>query len=487
MSFLFNDTNNAVSPLSITESHDVVIIGGGPGGYVAAIKASQLGFDTACIEKRGALGGTCLNVGCIPSKSLLYNSGLYNRVKKEGADRGLDIPGEVKPNLPNIMKQKDKAVKQLTGGVEMLFKKYGVKYYKGNGSFVDEHTIKVDPIKGGEEAVLTAKNIIIATGSESTPFPGITIDEERIVTSTGALALKEIPKTMTIIGAGIIGLEMGTVWNRLGTKVTILEFQKSIGGAGMDAEVSKNIQKILKKQGLNFKLGAKVTKGTRNGDVVKVEYEDGKSGKTATIDSDVLLVAVGRKPYTKGLNVEKLGLDFDKKGRVVIDSDYKTKVPHIFCSGDCTFGPMLAHKAEDEGIAAVEYMKSGFGHVNYDNIPSVMYTHPEVAWTGKTEEQLKEAGVEYKTGKFPFLANSRAKTVQDIDGFVKFIADAKTQRVLGVHIIGPNAGEMIAEANLAIEYGASCEDIYRVCHAHPTLSEAFKEGAMAVFGNPINF
>ncbi|QPG74255.1 dihydrolipoamide dehydrogenase precursor [Brettanomyces nanus] len=472
---------------AVKKSHDLVIIGGGPGGYVAAIKAAQLGFDTACVEKRGALGGTCLNVGCIPSKSLLNNSELFHRVQKEGAMRGINIPGEVTPNLGALMKEKDKAVKQLTGGVEMLFKKYGVKYYKGSASFIDEHQLKVDPIEGGEEAILDAKNIIVATGSEATPFPGIEIDEERIVTSTGALSLKEIPKKMAIIGGGIIGLEMGSVWSRLGSEVTVLEFQDAIGGAGMDAEVSKNIQKIMSKQGMKFKLGAKVTKGVRNGEIVNVEYEDGKSGKTETLDADVLLVAVGRRPFTKGLNAEKIGLDFDKKGRVVIDSEYKTNKPHILCIGDCTFGVMLAHKAEDEGIAAVEYLKNGFGHVNYNNIPAVMYTHPEVAWTGQNEEQLKEAGIKYKTGKFPFLANSRAKTNQDSDGFVKFIADADTQRVLGVHIIGPNAGEMIAEACLALEYGASCEDIYRVCHAHPTLSEAFKEGAMTVFGKPINF
>ncbi|VEU23082.1 DEKNAAC104073 [Brettanomyces naardenensis] len=472
--------------LTFIESHDLVIIGGGPGGYVAAIKAAQLGFDTACVEKRGALGGTCLNIGCIPSKSLLNNSELFERVKKEGATRGINIPGEVTPNIVNLMKEKDKAVKQLTGGVEILFKKYGVKYYKGNASFIDEHQIKVDPIEGGEEAILDAKNIIVATGSDVSPFPGITIDEERIVTSTGALSLKEIPKRLAIIGGGIIGLEMGSVWNRLGSEVTVVEYQKAIGGAGMDAEVAKNIQKILTKQGMKFKTGAKVKTGVRNGEVVDVEYEDAK-GKTQKIEADVLLVAVGRRPYTEGLNAEKIGLDFDKKNRVVIDSQYQTNIPHILCIGDVTFGPMLAHKAEDEGIAAVEFLKNGFGHVNYNNIPAVMYTHPEVAWTGQNEEQLKEAGIKYKTGKFPFLANSRAKTIQETDGFVKFIADADTQRILGVHIIGPNAGEMIAEANLALEYGASCEDVYRVCHAHPTMSEAFKEGAMTVFGNPINF
>ncbi|CAI8493594.1 unnamed protein product [Pichia kudriavzevii] len=468
--------------------HDVVVIGGGPGGYVAAIKAAQLGFDTACIEKRGSLGGTCLNVGCIPSKALLNNSHLFHQITHESTKRGIDIQGEVKPNLDNLMKAKDTVVKQLTGGIEMLFKKYGVKYYKGEGSFIDQHNVQVKPIEESKEVdTLEASNIIIATGSEPSPFPGIEIDQERIVDSTGALSLKEIPKRMAIIGGGIIGLEMGSVWSRLGSQVTVLEFQKAIGGAGMDAEVAKATQKFLTKQGITFQLGAKVLSAKNKGDEVDIEYEDSKSGEVKTIQADVLLVAVGRRPYSKGLNAEAVGLEFDQRNRVVIDSEYKTNVPHIQCIGDVTFGPMLAHKAEEEGIAAVEYIKTGHGHVNYGNIPAVMYSHPEVAWVGKNEQELKEAGIKYKTGKYPFIANSRAKTNMDTEGFVKFIADAETQRVLGVHIIGPNAGEMIAEAGLAIEYGASCEDIYRTCHAHPTLSEAFKEAAMTVFDKPINF
>lgn len=466
--------------------YDAVVIGGGPGGYVHAIKLAQLNYKTACIESRGSLGGTCLNVGCIPSKSLLNNSHLYHQIQHEAKDRGIDIKGDVSVNIDNIQAAKDKAVKGLTGGIEMLFKKNGVTYLKGHGSFVDEKTVAVKPIDGGEEFQVTADNITVATGSEPTPFPGIEIDEERIVSSTGALALKEVPKKLAIIGGGIIGLEMASVWSRLGSEVTVIEFQNAIG-AGMDAEVAKTTQKLLAKQGLKFKLGTKVTKGVRDGDIVNIEVENVKSGEVESLDADVLLVAIGRRPYTKGLNFEKIGLEQDDKGRLVIDSQFRTKHPHIRVIGDVTFGAMLAHKAEEEGIAAAEYIKHGHGHVNYGNIPSVMYTHPEVAWVGANEEQLKEQGIKYKVGKFPFIANSRAKTNLDTDGFVKFLADAETQRILGIHIIGPNAGEMIAEGGLALEYGASTEDVSRTCHAHPTLSEAFKEAAAATFGKPINF
>ncbi|KAK6453816.1 FAD flavoprotein [Scheffersomyces xylosifermentans] len=466
--------------------YDVLVVGGGPGGYVAAIKAAQLGYNTACIEKRGALGGTCLNVGCIPSKSLLNNSHLYHQIVHEAETRGIAIDGKVSVDFDKLMAAKDKAVKTLTGGIEMLFKKNKVTYIKGAGSFVDEHKVAVTPIDGSEAHEVEADHIIVATGSEATPFPGIEIDEERIVTSTGILSLKEIPKRLSIIGGGIIGLEMASVYSRIGSEVTVIEFQNAIG-AGMDAEVAKTTQKLLAKQGLKFKLGTKVTKGVREGDVVKIEVEDVKSGKKEELESDVLLVAIGRRPYTEGLNLEKAGLELDNKGRLVIDDQYRTKHEHIRVIGDVTFGPMLAHKAEEEGIAAAEYIKHGHGHVNYANIPSVMYTHPEVAWVGLNEEQLKEKGIKYKVGKFPFIANSRAKTNLDTDGFVKFIADAETQRVLGVHVIGPNAGEMIAEGGLALEYGASTEDIARTCHAHPTLSEAFKEAALSTFDKPINF
>ncbi|KAJ8142037.1 hypothetical protein OY671_004805 [Metschnikowia pulcherrima] len=465
--------------------YDAVVIGGGPGGYVHAIKLAQLNYKTACIESRGSLGGTCLNVGCIPSKALLNNSHLYHQIKHDSANRGIEIAGDVSINVAKLQAAKEKAVVGLTSGVEMLFKKNGVTYLKGHGSFADEKTLNIKGLDG-EEYQVTADNITIATGSEPTPFPGIEIDEERIVSSTGALTLKEVPKKMAIIGGGIIGLEMASVWSRLGSEVTVIEFQDSIG-AGMDAEVAKATQKLLTKQGLKFKLNTKVTKGVREGENVKVGIEDVKSGKTEDIDADVLLVAIGRRPYTKGLNHESIGLEQDDKGRLVIDSQFRTAKPHIRVIGDVTFGAMLAHKAEEEGIAAAEYIKHGHGHVNYGNIPSVMYTHPEVAWVGANEQQLKADGIKYKVGKFPFIANSRAKTNLDTDGFVKFLADAETQRVLGVHIIGPNAGEMIAEGGLAMEYGASTEDIARTCHAHPTLSEAFKEAALATFDKPINF
>lgn len=475
-----NNTNNYIA----TE-HDVVVIGGGPGGYVAAIKAAQLGFKTACVEKRGSLGGTCLNVGCIPSKALLNSTHLYHQILHDTKSRGIEV-SDVKVNIDQLQKAKQDSVNGLTKGIEILFKQNKVDYFKGAGSFINEHEIKVDAIEGGENVTLKAKNIIIATGSEATPFPGIEVDEERIVTSTGALDLKEVPKRLAVIGGGIIGLEMGSVWSRLGSEVSIIEFQNAVG-AGMDGEVSKQSQKILSKQGLKFKTGTKVLSAKREGDIVKIEVENVKNGKTETLEADVLLVAVGRRPYTTGLGLENVGVEVDEKGRVIMDQEFRTNKPHIKVIGDVTFGAMLAHKAEEEGIAAVEYIKNGHGHVNYGAIPSVMYTHPEVAWVGQSEEQLKAAGISYNIGKFPFLANSRAKTNLDTDGFVKFLSDKETDRVLGVHIIGPNAGEMIAEAVLAIEYGASSEDIARTCHAHPTLSEAFKEAAMATYDKSIHF
>ncbi|KAF5588123.1 dihydrolipoyl dehydrogenase [Fusarium subglutinans] len=469
----------------LTEEKDLVVIGGGVAGYVAAIKAGQEGMKVTCIEKRGSLGGTCLNVGCIPSKSLLNNSHLYHQILHDTKARGIEV-GEVKLNLANFMKAKETSVSGLTKGIEYLFKKNGVEYIKGAGSFVNEHEIKVDLNEGGETSV-RGKNILIATGSEATPFPGLEIDEKRVITSTGAIALEQVPETMTVIGGGIIGLEMASVWSRLGSKVTIVEFLGQIGGPGMDTEIAKNTQKILKKQGLEFKLNTKVVSGDKSGDKVKLEVDSAKGGKPESIESDVVLVAIGRRPYTGGLGLENIGLEADDRGRVIIDSEYRTKIPHIRCVGDVTFGPMLAHKAEEEAVAVVEYIKKGYGHVNYGAIPSVMYTHPEVAWVGQSEQDLKNQNIPYRVGTFPFVANSRAKTNQDTEGMVKMLADPETDRILGVHIIGPNAGEMIAEGTLALEYGASSEDIARTCHAHPTLAEAFKEAAMATHAKAIHF
>ncbi|KAF5605124.1 dihydrolipoyl dehydrogenase [Fusarium pseudocircinatum] len=469
----------------LAEEKDLVVIGGGVAGYVAAIKAGQEGMKVTCIEKRGSLGGTCLNVGCIPSKSLLNNSHLYHQILHDTKARGIEV-GEVKLNLANFMKAKETSVSGLTKGIEYLFKKNGVEYIKGAGSFVNEHEIKVDLNEGGETSV-RGKNILIATGSEATPFPGLEIDEKRVITSTGAIALEQVPETMTVIGGGIIGLEMASVWSRLGSKVTIVEFLGQIGGPGMDTEIAKNTQKILKKQGLEFKLNTKVVSGDKSGDKVKLEVDSAKGGKPESIESDVVLVAIGRRPYTGGLGLENIGLEADDRGRVIIDSEYRTKIPHIRCVGDVTFGPMLAHKAEEEAVAVVEYIKKGYGHVNYGAIPSVMYTHPEVAWVGQSEQDLKNQNIPYRVGTFPFVANSRAKTNQDTEGMVKMLADPETDRILGVHIIGPNAGEMIAEGTLALEYGASSEDIARTCHAHPTLAEAFKEAAMATHAKAIHF
>jgi len=470
------------------EPYDVVVIGGGPGGYVAAIKAAQLGLRTACVEKRGALGGTCLNVGCIPSKAMLNNSHLYHQAKHDFERRGIDVP-TVNLNLPKMLDAKDKAVTGLTKGIETLFKQNKVDYIKGSASFLSSTRLSITPISESESgSEIEAKNIVIATGSEVSPFPGgaIQIDEQQIVSSTGALELKEVPKKMVVIGGGIIGLEMGSVWSRLGAEVTVVEFLGAIGGAGIDEEIAKQFQRTLNKQGLKFKLNTKVLSAEKKDGKVFLEAEPAKGGKSETLEADVVLVAVGRRPYTEGLNLEAAGVELDNKGRVVIDDQFTTSQKNIKCIGDVTFGPMLAHKAEEEGIAAVEFLKTGHGHVNYAAIPSVVYTHPEVAWVGKTEQDLKAEGVKYKTGKFSFVANSRAKTNLDTDGFVKILTEAETDRILGVHIMGPNAGEMIAEGVLALEYGASAEDVARTTHAHPTLSEAFKEAAMAAYSKPIH-
>merc|ERR1719351_159255 len=457
---------------------DLVVIGSGPGGYVAAIKASQLGLKTVCIEKEPTLGGTCLNVGCIPSKALLNNSHYYAMASgKDFAMRG--IAAKVTLNLPKMMEQKSQAVKGLTSGIAGLFKAYNVTRVDGVGSIKSPNSVSVKKSDGGEE-VINTKNILIATGSEVTPFPGIEIDEERIISSTGALSLKEVP-------AGVIGVELGSVWSRLGSEVTAVEFLGHVGGLGIDAEISKTFQRTLKKQGLKFKLNTKVTSASKTANGIQVNVESAKGGKQETLECDVLLVCIGRKPHTQNLGLENVGIELEQRGTIPVNERFQTSVPNIYAIGDVIKGPMLAHKAEDEGIICVEGMTGAPVHIDYDCVPSVIYTHPEVAWVGQTEEALKEAGTPYKVGRFPFVANSRAKTNADTDGLVKILSHKDTDKMLGAHIMGTGAGEMIGEAVIALEYGAAAEDIARVCHAHPTLSEAFREAClMAYCGKPIN-
>ncbi len=451
--------------------HDLIVVGAGPGGYVAAIRAAQLGFDVACVEQEPALGGTCLRVGCIPSKALLESSEKYLETQGALKEYGIDV-SEASLNLANMHKRKDKVVKMLTGGVAGLFKKNGVTRYEGTASFSAPNTLTVSG--RGSETDLEAERIIIATGSSSVTLPGIEIDGARVGTSTDAIAYDTVPEHLVVIGAGYIGLELGSVWKRLGAKVTVVEYLDRIL-PGMDAEIAVDALKLFKKQGLEFKLGAKVTSAKAQGGKAIVEIE----GQDA-LEADRVLVAVGRKPNTDGLNVEAIGLELDKRGFVPVDEHFKTKVPGVYAIGDVIGGAMLAHKAEEEGIACVEGMATGTGHVNYGAIPGVAYTEPEIASVGKTEEQLKDEGVEYKKGTFPFVANGRARALGHTDGKVKVLADAKTDRLLGVHILGSRAGDLIAEAVAAIEFGASAEDVARTSHAHPTLAEAFKEAAMAV-------
>ncbi|CAH1118959.1 unnamed protein product [Phaedon cochleariae] len=473
---------------STSEDADIVVIGSGPGGYVAAIKAAQLGMKTVCIEKNSTLGGTCLNVGCIPSKALLNNSHFYHMAHSgDLASRGIETDN-VKLNLETLMAQKTKAVTALTGGIAQLFKKNKITSIRGHGKITGINQVTALKEDGSTEVVNT-KNILIASGSEVTPFAGIDVDEEKIVSSTGALKLSEVPRRLIVIGAGVIGVELGSVWSRLGSEVTAIEFMPTIGGVGIDGEVAKSFQKILTKQGMNFRLGTKVTGAQKDGSTIKVSIEDVKdSSKQEVLECDVLLVCVGRRPYTEGLGLEEIGIEKDQKGRIPVNSVFQTVVPNIYAIGDCIHGPMLAHKAEDEGIVCVEGIMGGPVHIDYNCVPSVIYTHPEVGWVGRSEEDLKAEGIEYKVGKFPFMANSRAKTNNDTDGFVKVLADKSTDRILGTHIIGPGAGELINEAVLAQEYGASSEDVARVCHAHPTCSEALREANLAAyFGKPINF
>ena len=458
---------------------DVIVIGSGPGGYVAAIRAAQLGLKTACVESREALGGTCLNVGCIPSKALLHASELFEEASAGAlAKFGVKL-GQVELDLDAMQAEKAKAVKELTGGIAFLFKKNKVEWLKGHAAFTGQNTIDV----AGKS--YTAKNIVIATGSSVTPLPGVEIDNEVVIDSTGALALPKVPKHMVVIGGGVIGLELGSVWRRLGAKVTVVEFLDEIL-PGMDGEVRKEARKIFKKQGFDIRTSTKVTKAERKGAGVTVTLEPAAGGAAETLEADVVLVSIGRRPNTEGLALDKAGVALNKRGMIEVDHDFATKVPGIWAIGDVTPGPMLAHKAEDEGIAVAENIAGQTGIVNHEVIPSVVYTHPEIAAVGKTQDELEEAGVAVKVGKFPFMANSRAKTNRDTEGFVKVIADAKTDRVLGVHIVGSLAGTMIAQAAQAMEFGATSEDIAYTCHAHPTHSEAIKEAAMAVTGLPIH-
>ena len=459
----------------MSEKFQAVVIGGGPGGYVCAIRLSQLGLKTACIESRGSLGGTCLNVGCIPSKSLLNLSEEFHKVKGL-ANKGIEV-GDVKLNLDKMMKSKDKAVTVLTKGVEFLFKKNKVTYFKGYGSFKSQNEILIKDNEN-KETIIQSEKTIIATGSVATSLPGIEIDEEKIVSSTGALKLEKVPNKMVVVGGGYIGLEMGSVWSRLGSEVQVVEFLDHIT-PGMDKEISSEFMKILKKQGIKFNMQNKVETIKKNKSGVTVSTVD-KEGNKNNLDCDVVLISVGRKANTEGLNLETVGVELDDKKRIKTDKSFKTNLENIYAIGDVISGPMLAHKAEDEGIAVAENIAGQSGHVNYDTIPGVVYTTPEVAAIGKTEEQLKDSKMKYKVGKFSFMANSRAKAIDDAEGFVKILADEKTDKVLGAHIIGPHAGELIAEIGVAMEFGASSEDIARTCHAHPTFSEAVKEAALSV-------
>ncbi len=458
--------------------YDLIVIGSGPGGYVCAIRAAQLGMKVACVEKRDTLGGTCLNIGCIPSKALLSTSEKYHAAQSEFEKFGIKTGG-VKLDLPTMMKYKDSVVEANTKGIEFLFKKNKIDWLKGEGKITAKNKVDVD----GTE--YETKNIVIATGSDVAGLSGIKIDEEKIVSSTGALELTKVPKEMVVIGGGVIGLELGSVWSRLGSNVTVIEFVDQIL-PGMDGEIRKEANKIFKRQGIQFKLSTKVTsaKATKSG--VDLTLEPAAGGTSEKLNADVVLVSVGRKAYTESLGLDTVGVETDERGRIKTDGHFKTNVDGIYAIGDVIAGPMLAHKAEDEGFILAEMLDGQSGHIDYNLIPGVVYTWPEVANVGQTEEQLKESGVAYKVGKFPFMANGRARAMNAVDGFVKIIADAKTDRVLGCHIIGPEAGTLIAEVVLGMEFGASSEDIARTCHAHPTLEEVVKEAALAVHGGEIH-
>jgi dihydrolipoamide dehydrogenase len=461
----------------MSDSFDVVVIGGGPGGYNAAIRAGQLGLTSACVDKRGTFGGTCLNIGCIPSKALLYASELYDLAGKDFAKLG--IKASVALDLPTMMAHKAKVVGELTRGVEYLLKKYKSEAIVGEARIAAPNRVDVK-LADGSTRSLQAKHIVIATGSVVTPLPGVAVDEKQVVSSTGALALESVPKRLVVVGAGYIGLELGSVWRRLGSEVTVVEFLDRIT-PGLDGEIAKQFQRILQRQGMKFLLSTRVSGAEHTGDALCVGIEN-TNGERQTLVADTVLVAIGRRPFTENLGLDDIGVARDSRGRVTTDHQFRTNVEGIRAIGDCREGAMLAHKAEDEAIACIERIAGRAGHVNYNAIPSVVYTEPQVASVGRTEEELKAAGTAYKIGKFPFTANARAKTLAATDGFAKVLADAKTDRVLGVHIIGREAGDLIAEATLAIEFGAAAEDIARTSHAHPTLSEAVRQAAMGVEG-----
>ncbi len=463
--------------------YDLVVIGSGPGGYVCAIKAAQLGLKVAVVEKMPTFGGTCLNIGCIPSKALLYTSELFESAGHDFAGFGIRVP---KPelDLKAMMAHKDAVVEANTSGVAFLFKKNKIDSFRGTGSVAGAGKVSVAGDDGTTE-IVEAKAIVIATGSDSAPLRGIETDEQRIVTSTGALALPEVPKRLLVIGAGVIGLEMGSVWRRFGSEVTVVEFLDQIL-PGLDGEVRRQTQRILQKQGIAFRLSQKVAAIDKSGPTLKVSVEPAAGGPAETLETDIVLVAVGRRPYTAKLGLAEAGVALDERGRVTVDAHFQTSVPGIYAIGDVIAGPMLAHKAEEEGVAVAEILAGQAGHVNYGTIPNVVYTYPEIASVGRTEEELKAAGIEYRAGKFPFSANGRARAMSAKDGFVKVLADAATDRVLGVHIIGPFAGELIAEATVLMEFAGSAEDLGRICHAHPTLSESVKEAALAAWTKPIH-
>jgi dihydrolipoamide dehydrogenase len=469
----------------MSTSYDVVVIGAGPGGYVCAIKAAQLGLKTALVEKRSTYGGTCVNVGCIPSKALLHASEKFAEAGHDLAELGVDV-GKPKLNLEKMHAHRTKVVKQNTDGLVFLMKKNKIDTFHGLGQLAGSGKVQV-ALEDGKEETIEAKNIVIATGSDVAGIPGVEVafDEKVIVSSTGALEFAKAPASLVVVGGGVIGLELGSVWARLGSKVTVVEFLDMILG-GMDGEVAKQYQRMLAKQGLEFRLGSKVTSVVKAKKGAAVTFEPVKGGAAETIEADAVLVATGRKPFTDGLGLKEAGVELDERGRVKTDGHFRTNVPGVYAIGDVIAGPMLAHKAEDEGVAVAEIISGQAGHVNYDVIPSVVYTAPEIASVGKTEEELKKAGVEYKAGKFPFSANGRARSMLQTEGFVKVLADKASDRVLGVHIVGFGAGEMIHEAAVLMEFGGSSEDLARTCHAHPTMSEAVKEAALATFAKPIH-